>query len=283
MAIYTQDYRKWEGTYRKRPYKILGMIYFGIKRAWSSNWVKLCLILGWIPAIFFIVFSLIFPSFIEGQVESMRNTLFSNYLSIQILWVILLTAVTGSSLISEDIENKSIALYYSSPIKKVDYVLGKIGIVGAFITFITLVPSTVLYWALTLIFDVEIKTGLWIWGACILYSTILVLFFSTLILFLSSLTGNGKYAGASLFGLTIGSGIIGAIIQEITENSRALLFSLLDNLSILREKLFRSLEEYRNIMGESIEWYHSFGVITGLILLFSVFTYLKLRKMELSE
>ncbi|MEA1993186.1 MAG: ABC transporter permease subunit [Euryarchaeota archaeon] len=283
MTIYTQEYRKWEGRYKKRPFKILGMILFGVKRAWSSKWTKICLIVGWIPVLFYIVFSLISSSFMMETFENMRNSFFSNYFSLQELWLIFLTAVVGSSLISEDIKNKSITLYYSSPIEKIDYFLGKFGIIGTFIASITLIPSTVLYWTLTLISTGEIKSGLWLWGGCMLYSLILIVFFSMLILSLSSLTGNGKYAGASLFGLILGSGVVGGIIYEITDNPRALLFSLSNNLSVVRDKIFRNMEQHQNILGDTLKWYHSLAVLAGVTILLWSITYIKLSKMELSE
>jgi len=277
MAIYTQDYRKWEGTYRKRQYKILGIIHFGIKRVWSSKWVKICLILGWIPTIFFIVLSILFSPFITALFSEGMNQFYFNFLNLQIIWTILLTATAGSSLISEDIENKSITLYYSSPIEKIDYFLGKFGIIGSFISLVTVLPSTILYWVLNLVSSTPIRENLWIWGASVLSSFLIIVFLGILILSLSSLTDNSKYVGASFFGLILGSSVIAGILYEVTNNKWAILISLLENLSIIREKIFKIALE------RPIEWYYSFSLILGMTILFGVFSYLRLRKLELSE
>jgi len=277
MAIYTQDYRKWKGTYRKRPYKILGIIHFGIKRVWSSKWVKICLILGWIPTIFFIVLSILFSPFITALFSEGMNQFYFNFLNLQIIWTILLTATAGSSLISEDIENKSITLYYSSPIEKIDYFLGKFGIIGTFISLVTVLPSTVLYWVLNLVSSTPVRENLWIWGASVLSSFLIIVFLGILILSLSSLTDNSKYVGASFFGLIFGSSVIAGILYEVTNNKWAILISLLENLNIIMEKIFKIALE------RPIEWYYSFSLILGMTILFGVFSYLRLRKLELSE
>jgi len=277
MVIYTQDYRKWEGTYRKRPYKILGIIHFGIKRVWSSKWVKICLILGWIPTIFFIVLSILFSPFITALFSEGMNQFYFNFASLQIIWTILLTATAGSSLISEDIENKSITLYYSSSIEKIDYFLGKFGIIGSFISLVTVLPSTILYWVLNLVSSTPIKGNLWIWEASVLDSIIIIVFLSMLIIFLSSLTKNSKYAGASFFGLIFGSSVIAGILYEVTNNKWMILISIFDNLDIIKEKIFKITIE------RPIEWYYSFSLILGITILFGVFSYLRLRRLELSE
>ncbi len=283
MAIYTQEYKKWKGTYRKRPYKVWGMILFGVKRAWSNNWVKVCLILGWIPAIFFIVLSVAMSGTIQEGFQN-PGSFYTNYFSFQLLLIILFTAVAGSSLISEDIKNKSITLYYSSPLKKIDYILGKLGIIVALLSLITVVPSTVMYWSLTLTLDSEIQSTLWVWGSCILSSFVLTAFFSILILFLSSLTGNNKYAGASFFGLILGSDAVAAILYVSSEIKWAVLISLLKDAQHIIGIIFRlQPQEIGAMEGEIIPWYYSFGIIVGLTILLGGFTYLKLRKMELSE
>ena len=277
MAIYTQDYREWKGKYRKRPYKIMGIVSFGIKRAWSGKWVKISIILGWIVPVFFIVLSLFSSAVIKESFKNGENSFFADFFSLQILWTILLTATAGSSLISEDIENKSITLYYSSPIEKIDYFLGKMGIIGCIISLTTVLPSTVVYWALVLISDLPVKGKLWIWGASVLNSAVLIIFLGLLILFLSSLMKNSKYSGASFFGFIFGSGVVAGILYEATRNKWIILLSIIDNLDIIREKIFRIPME------RPIEWYYSPLLIIGMTIFFGVFSFMRLRKMELSE
>ena len=283
MAIYTQDYRKWEGTHRKRPYKVLGMVLFGVKRAWSNNWVKICLLIGWMPAIFFIVLSIAMSGAIQEGFQT-PGVFYTDYFSFQLLLIILFATVAGSSLISEDIENKSITLYYSSPIEKMDYILGKFGIIAALLSLITVVPTSVMYWSLTLTLDSEIQGTLWVWGSCILASLILTAFFGMLILFLSSLTGNNKYAGASFFGLILGADAVAAILYLSSNIKWAVLISLIKDAQQVIGIIFRlDPQEIEAIAEETIPWYYPFGIIGGLTLLMGAFTYLKLRKMELSE
>jgi len=277
MTIYSQDYRKWEGEYRKRPYKLWGMIYFGIKRTWSSKWVKISIILAWIIPVFYIVLSLLSPMIIKESLKNGENSFFADFFSLQMLWSILLTATAGSSLISEDIESKSITLYYSSPIERIDYFLGKFGIIGCIISLITVLPSTVLYWVLVLILSLPVKGNLWIWGASLLNSVFLIIFLGILILFLSSLTKKGRYSGASFFGFIFGSGIVSAILYDVTKNKWMILLSALDDLDIIREKIFKITME------RPIKWYYSFLVIAGITVLLGVFSFIRLKKLELSE
>ena len=72
------------------------------------------------------------------------DTIWGYFLEIQI-WVCLLVSVlVGSALISEDRRTNALEMYLSRPLSVLQYTLGKLSIIGFFLSIITIVPVCIL-------------------------------------------------------------------------------------------------------------------------------------------
>ena len=72
-----------------------------------------------------------------GQFISIDNKFFFNFMSVQGVFAFLLTAFVGPSLISPDLANGALPLYFCRPFSRAEYVLGKSSVLAILLSQIT--------------------------------------------------------------------------------------------------------------------------------------------------
>lgn len=63
----------------------------------------------------------------------------------QLITAMVITVAVAPALISRDLRSKAYLIYFSKPITKLDYLLGKVGVIGGYLAWFTLVPSLLIY------------------------------------------------------------------------------------------------------------------------------------------
>jgi hypothetical protein len=157
-----------------------------------------------------------------------------------------------------------------------DYILGKLGIVGFFTLAVTLLPGLLLF-ILHVSFANSMKVfvdNLWMLGSIVLFSLLLALVNSMLVLALSSLSRSSRFAGLSFFAVFVFSEALMGILKAITRDSRAGLVSLQTNLWRVGEALFDVPTRF------NIEPWQSFLVLAGLLAISIVILILRIRPVE---
>ena len=81
---------------------------------------------------------------------------YSYFLLTEMRFSMILILIVGPSLISQDIRFNALPLYFSRPLRRIDYFLGKLGVIGAFLGMVLVVPSIVAY-VLGLLFSRDIS------------------------------------------------------------------------------------------------------------------------------
>jgi len=197
------------------------------------------------------------------------------------LFALFLAAVAGSKAISEDLAQKSFTIYFSRPIKKLDYVAIKFGSIGAVMGLGTMVPILVTYAGLIMFSGVGTEyliDHLWVWGAIVLHSLLIVSVLTSLALAFSSLTTRRFYAA---FGLVV-SYLISAIISGIVTNEfnekRGSAVSIFNSLQVVGTKIF----DVPDIKYE-YDWIYNLLVLVTIIVVCMSVVMLKVWKTELSE
>src|SRR6202008_2457253 len=74
---------------------------------------------------------------LPGQLISIDNMFFFRYMSVQGALAFLMTAFAGPGLISPDLANGALPLYFYRPFSRVEYVLGKSSVLGILLSQIT--------------------------------------------------------------------------------------------------------------------------------------------------
>lgn len=181
MPIYELGYRHWEGTLRPPVARVWAILRAGLSLALRSKMLKRLLFGSWMPLLYFapLFFGIGYVTdpkrikeggvvvgmamgFIEGMLgptigerlasdpESVRplawSIAFQLFFSFfQAFFAMLVTAIVGPPLISQDVRSKSFLLYFSKPITRSEYLLGKSGTLVFYLFMITLFPGLVLY------------------------------------------------------------------------------------------------------------------------------------------
>jgi ABC-2 type transport system permease protein len=137
----------------------------------------------------------------------------------------LLVVIAGPNLISRDLRFNALPLYFSRPLTRLDYFLGKLGVIAALVAAVAVAPAVVAY-ALGICFSLDFGVIRDTWRllpACVLYGLVIVVSAGTLMLALSSLSRRSLYVGIAWVGLWIISsavaGVLGGIQQGATYHS----------------------------------------------------------------
>src|SRR5262249_54146197 len=116
----------------------------------------------------------------------------------EVVFSMLLVLLIGPNLISQDLRFNALPLYFSRPLRRSDYFLGKLGIIVFCLSAVMVVPAAVAY-LLGLAFSPElntIKDTIHLLPAAIAFGVFVAVAAGTVMLGLSSLSRNARYVGA---------------------------------------------------------------------------------------
>ncbi len=226
MPIFDQGYQHWQGTLGGHGWRWLAVTRHGVRVGMQNRILRFLIIVAWIPAVALAgVISLwglveqkapwamsllasIFPvrEFLDNPAAyrvTMWTYSFYFFIHTEIFFVMILVLMVGPSLISQDLRFNALPLYFSRPVRRFDYFLGKMGVIGFFLSMVTVIPA-IAAWVLGVLFSLDFSVifdTVRILFGVILYGFIVTLSAGSLILALSSLTRNSRYVGAIWAGL----------------------------------------------------------------------------------
>jgi ABC-type transport system involved in multi-copper enzyme maturation permease subunit len=139
------------------------------------------------------------------------------FLQVEIFFAMILVLLVGPGLISQDLRFNALPLYFSRPVRRIDYFAGKLGTIGYFLALVTVVPA-VAAWIFGVLFSLDFTvvydTGRLLL-AVVLYGLVVTLSAGLLMLALSSLTRNSRYVTMLWAGLWILSWFLSLALQAI--------------------------------------------------------------------
>jgi len=148
-----------------------------------------------------------------GRFVIIDNKFFFYFVNVQGVLAFLLTAFTGPGLISPDIANGALPLYFCRPFSRVEYVLGKSSVLAILLSQVTWIPGLVLFAVQAILAGPSWTWNhLWIAGSLAVSFLIWIAFLSLLAMALSAWVKWRIVAGALLLGvLFFGAGFAQAI------------------------------------------------------------------------
>lgn len=229
-------YRGWDGQLKPGWMRWAVIATVGVRRAWTSSWLKRMMFLAWLPAVGFSVgfftweqaalnpewrqaaFGLIrgmppTPAMYEiqaairaGDLATARHTVWALLLQSffrypQAVVMVMVVGMVAPPLISQDIRSRAFLIYFSRPLNRVEYVLGKLASLWVFLSIISTLPALVLY-VLGVLLSPNLGVVAVTWDLplrIIGASVVLMLPTSVLALCFSSLTQETRYAGFAWF------------------------------------------------------------------------------------
>ena len=247
MPVFDQGYQHWSGELSGRAWRWLAITRRGVKTALQGRFVRLVLIAAWLPALV-LAFVLCLWGLVERQsalvdtIKPLHTSLlgqpilagprdyrveiwtlsFHYFLSGELWFSMIIVLLVGPNLISQDLRYNALPLYFSRPITRKDYFVGKLGVIVTMIAAVIIVPSIVAY-VLGLLFslDITIVRDTWrILLASVAYGLVIAVSAGLLMLALSSLSRNSRYVALFWLAVWILSSTVSAVLVTIEQEQR---------------------------------------------------------------
>jgi ABC-2 type transport system permease protein len=258
MPIFDQGYQHWEGHLSGHAWRWLTITRQGIRVQMKNRWVRLVTLSALIPALVLAGFlicwglieqkssmvSLFLPLFqgllppgaMEGP-KAYRVAIwtisYQYFFRAQMYSALLLVLLVGPGLISQDLRFNAIPLYFSRPLRRFDYFLGKLGVIGVFLGGVVILPTLIAY-VLGVGFSMDASVA-WdtarVAGAAVAYGLVIVVSAGTLMLAISSLSRNSRYVAVVWFGFWFLTGNISVFLMESLRDESYHLVSFVSNLN----------------------------------------------------
>lgn len=220
MAVYRRNYKPYSGRLTAEWSRSFVLFRYSRKNLFRSKflmgvfvvcffWPLLCLIMIYLAHSASFLAELGIPS----QVLTIDNKFFFNFMSVQGVFAFLLTAFAGPGLISPDLANGALPLYFCRPFSRTEYVLGKASVLGILLSQITWAPGLILFAMQGSLAGASWTWNhLWIAGALVLASLLWIAFLSLLAMAVSAWVKWRIVAGAILLGvMAFGAGFAEAV------------------------------------------------------------------------
>jgi ABC-2 type transport system permease protein len=198
MPLHDVGYRGWYGT--PRPGGAAGVIAAtGIRLAWKSRWLRRVLLFAWSPALVFAGGFFAFEQAVDdGAIaagraaasrldgfgmlgsllseslggsltdpEQARRTVWSRLLlafmrAPQAVLLALVVGLVAPRLIAGDLRAKAWLVYFTRPVSRGDYILGKVGVLAAIVSLVTVLPALAL-WVIGVLVSPSIQVAVATW------------------------------------------------------------------------------------------------------------------------
>lgn len=248
MAVYKRTYKTYSGP-RTVPWsRFLILTRYSYARVFQSRFLVLflasCLFYP-IACLAFIYFShnkelLALLSLGNAKLPAIDGRFFYTFCRVQGIFAYLLTAVVGPGLISPDLANGALPLYFSRPFSRTEYVAGKMTSLALLLSLITWIPGLVLFVAQGGLAGWDwMTTNLWLGAAILLALSLWIILLSLIALALSAWVKWKIAAGALVLGVFFAGAGFGTAINNVLRTHYGALLSLNQVIYTIWGELFR--------------------------------------------
>lgn len=241
MPIHDLGYRAWPGRYASDLFRFSVIATSGIRVVGRNTWVRRVILAAWLPtfglaAVIFGYERLLENRQVALSSSELRNSmiadlprglqdgdvlvealmkedlkdgrhlmwswLLSTFLRVpQAVMATLVIGMIAPPLIARDMRTRAFLLYFSKPIGRLEYVLGKVIVVSVYVMFITTIPALGCYaFGVALSSDLSVLADTWDLPLRILLaSSIFIIPTVSVALMFSSLTSESRFAAFAWF------------------------------------------------------------------------------------
>lgn len=304
MGIREQGYRHWEGQYSSHAFRWWTIAKQGIRATIFSR-LRLTFILIFIALVCapFLIFGIIsiatggqdgdagFECYGRardgpdgrGDVFPTQNTLLRcNMWDLLRGWQFLIVppfiALVAAPLVSTDLRSNALYIYLSKPLRRIDYIIGKMVAVAMWGLAVTVLPALIM-WFLALAAQTEfsqLTAKYEILFELLAVQLLFLILVSMLILAISSFTKNWPAAMLSFLGTWLGLWIVANILVDTTKVRAYYYISPVDNLINFAQDAFE-------IAKSTPAGWPSFLIVFGLIALATGAFFWRILRIEVAE
>lgn len=232
MPVHDLGYRPWEGRRTPQLLRPYFVARGGISLVWRKKWLRLMLMLGWLPIIvpafgIFIfeysstdggiqrmVFQLLRGPLNQPELatraitnpETARHDVWATLILAyfrypQLTAMVLLVGLIAPMLVSYDLRSRAYLQYFSRPLSPGEYILGKSAVLWFFLGLIVTLPAIILY-AVGVMLSPDLSVVIETWDIplrILAASAVLLIPTTALALCYSSWTSESRYAAFAWF------------------------------------------------------------------------------------
>lgn len=301
-TTHTEVYRRYTGTPQYARLRFTPLLASGLRVAFKGRWG---LLLYLPPLIALVVFGFIVyakfsleqgvtPGALTGERASAGVAMVGNMAS-QLLEVrdiafgfiigmstfsVLIAGWYGAGLIAEDRRAGAHLLYFARPLSKLDYALGKLGVVVVMTSLGMFVPSLLLFLVATLTAPgwTFLQEHGWMFAQVVGYALVHTVVLGSIVLAISSLSSKRTYALAGVAAYFMASGGVATLMAVLMRDRTWFLLAPIANLRRVGAHIFG----VKRAIGVPLDWspWWSWLVLAGLCGLCWTIVALRLRRME---
>jgi ABC-2 type transport system permease protein len=275
MPVFDQGYQHWHGKLGGQAWRWLPITLHGARIQLKNRWVRVGMLAALFPALLLSAFLAIWslfeknsslltpflfffenlPAAIKSGPKGFRTAFwtlaFRQFFSIQLFFSMILVLLIGPDLISQDLRFNAIPLYLSRPVRRFEYFLGKLGVIAAYLSVVTIMPVLVAF-LLGIGFSLDpsvFRDTAWLLCTSIVFAGIVVVSAGLLMLALSSLSRNSRYVGAMWLALWLIGDFAAGILVRTVRADWCPLVSYTENLNRIRDALIDTETAWKQVSG----------------------------------
>lgn len=164
MAVYKRGYVRYQGEIKGRRQRFLVLPRYAFRRMFRQRLTILVLLVS-------LIYPLLCTAFIYlvnstdllkqfgipvQELFAIDSRFFMYFFNVQSVFAVFLAALTGPGLISPDLTNNALPLYFSRPLSRADYVVGRLIAPVTLLSLITWIPGLLLF-----LLQVAVTGGAW--------------------------------------------------------------------------------------------------------------------------
>jgi ABC-2 type transport system permease protein len=234
MAVYRRSYKPYAGTLTPESSRFLVLFRYSRRSVFRSKvQTGLFVICFFFPlACLILIYLAHSASFlakigIPAQILSIDSKFFFRFMSVQGALAFLLTAFVGPGLVSPDLANGALPLFFCRPFSRTEYVLGKSSVLAVLLSEVTWIPGVVLFVMQASLAGANWAwSNLWIAGSLILSSLLWIAVLSLLAMALSAWVKWRIVAGALLLAVMFFGAGFGQAVNAVLRTDFGYFFNL---------------------------------------------------------
>jgi ABC-2 type transport system permease protein len=248
MPVFDQGYQHWSGKLSGHTWRWLTITRQGVRVGMKNFLLRIFILFTWVPAVA-LAFMLCFWGLVEQKSSLLESGFLANvlalfppemvadpkhfrvaywtlcfhqFLLIELYLSMVVVLVVGPGLIGRDLRFNALQLYFSRPLRRLDYFVGKLGVIAWFLSLVVIFPSLIAYGLGLLVSrDLTLLTDTFpLLLGCLAYGAVIVVSAGTLMLALSSLSRLSRYVVLCWVALLAVGGILGTVLNLVDEGQR---------------------------------------------------------------
>ena len=253
MAVYKRNYKAWTGRLTPEWSRFLILTRYAWNYIFRSRFMAIYLIVCLIPPL--IMGLGLYLNHSDSLLKAFHlpagrilitdiPKYLKDFLQIELGFATLLVAFAAPAMISPDLGNNALPLYFCRPFSRMEYILGKFCVIAWLVTIVSAIPGLILFGI-----EAGLSGATWTWdnlwlaGAITVGSLAEVVALSLLGLALSAWVKWKPIAGALVLGVFFLGAGFGAAINAVAHTTAGDYINLGYVLDVLWTKLFRYKEE----------------------------------------